>query len=124
VPNWIISRNYKIIWNSTKDSVATEMFVTRRPHGAKPQVKGAQGPASQTLSRFRPRLGGYAHTLVQKRILCLRVSRNQEEWPTSHVYGRSAVHHLQTDLIKSVEDPLDPYLRIPMVEFTHTTLFL
>jgi hypothetical protein len=23
------------------------MFVTRRPHGAKPQVKGAQGPASQ-----------------------------------------------------------------------------
>jgi hypothetical protein len=45
VPNWSISRNYKNIWNSTKDSVTTEMFVACRPHGVKPQVKGAQGPA-------------------------------------------------------------------------------
>jgi hypothetical protein len=45
MPNWNISRNYKNIWNSTKDSVTTEMFVTRRPRGAKPQVKGAQGLA-------------------------------------------------------------------------------
>jgi hypothetical protein len=35
------------IWNSTKDSVTTGMFVTRRPHGAKPQVKRAQGPAGR-----------------------------------------------------------------------------
>jgi hypothetical protein len=45
VPNWRISRNYKNIWNSTKDSVSTGLFVTCRQHGAKPQVKGAQGPA-------------------------------------------------------------------------------
>jgi hypothetical protein len=43
--NWSISRNYKNIWNSTKDSVTIGMFVTRRPRGAKPQVKGAQGTA-------------------------------------------------------------------------------
>jgi hypothetical protein len=37
---------------------------------------------------------------------------------------RPAVHHLQTDLIKLVEAPLYPYIRIPVGEFTHTTLFL
>jgi hypothetical protein len=47
VPNWSILRNYKNIWNSTKDSVTIGMFVTRKPRGAKPQVKGAQGPADQ-----------------------------------------------------------------------------
>jgi hypothetical protein len=41
-----VSRNYKNILSSIKDSVTTVMFVTRRPHGAKPQVKGAQGPAN------------------------------------------------------------------------------
>jgi hypothetical protein len=40
------------------------------------------------------------------------------------VDGRPAVHHLQTDSIKSVEVPLYLYIRILMVEFTHTTLFL
>jgi hypothetical protein len=47
VSNWSISRNYKNIWNSTKYSATTQMFVTRRRHGAKPKVKGAQGPAGQ-----------------------------------------------------------------------------
>jgi hypothetical protein len=47
MPNWCISRNYKNIWNYTKDSVTTEIFVTHRPCGDKPQVKGAQGPASR-----------------------------------------------------------------------------
>jgi hypothetical protein len=47
VPNWSISRNYKNIWNSTKNSVTTGMFVTGRPRGAKPQAKGAQGPADR-----------------------------------------------------------------------------
>jgi hypothetical protein len=40
------------------------------------------------------------------------------------VDGRPAVHHLQTDSIKSVEAPLDLYIRILAVEFTHTTLYL
>jgi hypothetical protein len=47
MPNWSISRNYKNIWNAAKDSVTTEMFVTRRPCGAKPQVKGAKGSADR-----------------------------------------------------------------------------
>jgi hypothetical protein len=47
VPNWSISRNYKNIRNSTKGSVTTGMFVTHRPCGAKPQVKGTQGPAGR-----------------------------------------------------------------------------
>jgi hypothetical protein len=45
VLNWSMSGNYKNIWNSTKDIVTTEMFVTCRPCGAKPQVKEAHGPA-------------------------------------------------------------------------------
>jgi hypothetical protein len=88
------------------------MFVTRRPRGAKPQVKGAQGPTQHTLSRFRPGLGIYVHKSVHKSILYLRVSGNQEEWPAGHVDGRPVVHHLQTDSIKSVEAPLYPYIRI------------
>jgi hypothetical protein len=120
VPNWSISRNYKNTWNSIKNSVTTRMFVTHRPRRAKPQDKGAQGPAGQTLSWFRLRLGGYVHTSVQRRILCLRVGGTREEWPTGHVDGRPTVHHLQTNLIKSVEAPLYPYIRIPTVEFTHT----
>jgi hypothetical protein len=77
-----------------------------------------------TLSRFRPRLGGYIHTWVHKSTLYPRVSENHEEWPAGHADGRPAIHHLQTNSIKSVESPLDLYLIILMVEFTHTTLFL
>jgi hypothetical protein len=40
------------------------------------------------------------------------------------VDGRSAIHHLQTNSIKSVEAPIYLYIRNLMVEFTHTTLFL
>jgi hypothetical protein len=57
-------------------------------------------------------------------MICLRVGGNWEEWPAGHVEGRPAVHHLQTDSIKSVEAPLYPYIRILTIEFTHTTLFL
>jgi hypothetical protein len=38
--------------------------------------------------------------------------------------GRQAVHHLQTNSIKSMEAPLYLYIRILTVEFTHTTLLL
>jgi hypothetical protein len=41
-----------------------------------------------------------------------------------HMDGRPAIHHLQTDSIKSVEAPLYPYIRILTAEFTYTTLFL
>jgi hypothetical protein len=100
------------------------MFVTRRPRGAKPQVKGGQGPAGHTLSRFRPRHGGYFPTSVHKSITCLRVDGNRKEWPAGHVDGRPTVHLLQTDSTKSVEAPLDLYTRVLTVELTHTTLYL
>jgi hypothetical protein len=70
------------------------------------------------------RLGGYVHTSVHKSIPCLRVGGNLEEWPASHLDGHPTIHHLQTDSIKSVEALLDLYIRILMVELTHTTLFL
>jgi hypothetical protein len=63
-------------------------------------------PASHTLSRLEPGLGGYVNTSVHKSIVCPRVGGNQEERPTDHVDGRPTVHHLQTDSVKSVEAPL------------------
>jgi hypothetical protein len=47
-----------------------------------------------------------------------------EECLAGHVDGRPAVHQLQTDSIKSVEAPLDLYIRILVVEFRmhHTIL--
>jgi hypothetical protein len=77
----------------------------------------APWPASHIFSRFRPRLDSYAPKLVYKSIPSSEISGNQEEWPTGHVDGCSAIHHLQTDSIKSVEAPLDLYIRILVVEF-------
>jgi hypothetical protein len=83
------------------------MFVTCRPRGAKPQVKGAQGPANptpwlagHTLSRFRPRLDGYAPKSVYMSIPCSKVNRDPEEWSAGDVDGHPTVHQLQTDSIK------------------------
>jgi hypothetical protein len=76
------------------------------------------------LSQLRLKLDGYTPTSVYKSIPCPRVSADREEWLADHVDGRPAIHHLQTNLIKSVEAPLDLYIRILMVELTHTTLFL
>jgi hypothetical protein len=100
--------------------------------GPNNKSKGLQGqPASptpwsvgHTLSRFRPRLGGYVLTSVHKSILCPKVGGNWEEWPAGHTDGRPAIHHLQTISIKSVEAPIFLYIRILMAEFTDTTLFL
>jgi hypothetical protein len=86
--------------------------------GRNHKSRGLKGrPAGHTLSWFRPGLGGYIQMLVQKRIMCLRVSRNREEWPAGHVDRRPTVHHLQTNLIKLVEAPLYPYIKIPEAEF-------
>jgi hypothetical protein len=55
--------------------------------------------------------------------LRLQGGGGREEWPPGHVDGRSAIHLLQTDLAKSVETPLDPYISPLMAEdsTTHTT---
>jgi hypothetical protein len=101
------------------------MFVTRRPRGVKPQVKRAQGSAGHTFSRSRPRLDVYTPKSVYKCMPCLKVGGDQEEWSVGHVDGRLAVHQLQTDSIKSMEAPLNLYIRILMVEFrTHHTILV
>jgi hypothetical protein len=81
-------------------------------------------PAGHTLSRFRLRLDGYIHTSVYRSILCSRVDGDWEEWLAGPVNEHPAVHHLQTNSIKSVEAPLDHYITILTVELTHNTLFL
>jgi hypothetical protein len=90
-----------------------------RPAGPSPS------PTGHTLSRFRPRLDGYAPKSFYKSIQYPKVSGDRDEWSADHVDGRPTVHHLQTDSIKSVEVPLKLYIRIFMVEFrTHHTLFV
>jgi hypothetical protein len=85
----------------------------------------APWPVDQTLSRYRPSLDGYAPKSVYKSISFSKVSGDREEWPAGHMDGRPAIHELQTDSIKSVEAPLDLYIRILMVEFrTHHTILV
>jgi hypothetical protein len=82
-------------------------------------------PASHTLSWFTLTLDGYAPQSVYKSIPCSEVSGDREEWTGSHVDGHPAIHELQTDSIKSVEAPLDLYIRILEVEFrTHHTILV
>jgi hypothetical protein len=77
------------------------------------------------LSQFRPRLDGYAPKSVYRSIKFSKVGGDREEWPVDHVDGRPTVHQLQTDSIKSVEAPLDLYIRILAVEFgTHHTILV
>jgi hypothetical protein len=105
--------------------------MTRRPHGAIPQAKGAQGPGGRpNPMASRPY---FESVRAGTWWLCSHVSSQEHPMPDSrwkmggvagHVDGRMAVHHLQTDSIKSVEAPLYPYIRILTVEFTYTTLFL
>jgi hypothetical protein len=69
--------HFKVIWNSTKDSVTTAMFVTRRPCGDKPQVKGAQGPAGRPNS-----IVGRPHfESVQTETWRLRSHIDSQEYP-------------------------------------------
>jgi hypothetical protein len=82
-------------------------------------------PTDHTLTRFKMRLDGYAPKSVYKSISCSKVSGDWEEWPTGNVDGCSTVHQLQTDSIKSVEAPLNLYIRILTVEFrTHYTILV
>jgi hypothetical protein len=63
--------------------------------------------------------------VVYKNIQCQKVGGDWKEWPTGHVDGRLAVDHLETDSIKSVEVPLNLYIRILAVEFrTHHTILV
>jgi hypothetical protein len=54
----------------------------------------------------------------------LEGSGGREEWPVGHVYGRPAVHLLQTDLAKLVETPLYPYISPPWLRTQQHTLLV
>jgi hypothetical protein len=77
VPNWSILRNYKNIWNSTKDRVTIGMFVTCRPSGAKPQVKRALidrtriDPLELTLFSSVPTRWNLGLPVVPRELVCL-----------------------------------------------------
>jgi hypothetical protein len=94
------------------------MFMTWRPRGAKPQVNGAQGQAG------RPHF-----VSVQVETWLLRSHVGSQEYPMPESRWKPggvagpAIHHPQSDSIKLVEAPLNLYIRILMVKFTHTTLF-
>jgi hypothetical protein len=74
-------------------------------------VSSARGLVDTSLCRFT------------RNDLRLEGGGGLEEWPADHVDCRSAVHLLQTNLAKSVETPLCPYISPPMVEdsTTHST---
>jgi hypothetical protein len=99
--------------------------MTRRPRGAKPQVKGAQGLNSRPHFESVQADTWWLHSHVSSQEYPMPESR----WKlrgvlVGHVDGRPSVPHLQADSIKSVEAPLYLYIRIIMVECTHTKLFL
>jgi hypothetical protein len=100
-----------------------------RNHKSKGHKGWSAGPTplsvDHSLSWFRPRLDDYTPMSVYESIPCSKVIGDWEEWPTDHMDGRPAVYQLQTNSIKSVEDPLDLYIRILMVEFkTHHTILV
>jgi hypothetical protein len=62
---------------------------------------------------------------VYKSIPCSEVGGDQKERPAGHVNAHPTIHQLQTDSIKSVEAPLDLYIRILAVELrTHHTILV
>jgi hypothetical protein len=98
-------------------------------HKSKGHKGRSAGPtpwlASHPLSRFWPRLDGYAPKSIYNSIPCSEVGGDREEWSASHVDGHPVIHQLQTDSIKSVEAPIDLYIRILMIEFrTHHTILV
>jgi hypothetical protein len=73
-----------------KYSVTTQMFLSRRPHGTKPQVKGAQGPADWP----NPMAGQPHFDSVQVRTwwLCSHISLEEDpmlesQWKLGGVVG-------------------------------------
>jgi hypothetical protein len=67
------------------------------------------------------------HSVIQAETWWLRSYIGSQEYPMLEsrwklrgVASLQAIHHLQTDSIKLVEAPLNLYIRILTVEFTHT----
>jgi hypothetical protein len=71
VLNWSISRNYKEIWNSTKISVTSRMYLTRGGNVQRPLTSRPRGwPTDQIpwLARFYVSLArGFLHTCLHEK---------------------------------------------------------
>jgi hypothetical protein len=60
---WSISRNYEDIWNSTKISVTSGMYLTQGGSVQRPLTGVPKGwPAGQVLCRFGPWLHAHVST--------------------------------------------------------------
>jgi hypothetical protein len=101
------------IWNSTKYSVTTGIFVARIPCGAKPQIIGAQGPAS------RPHFGSIQ---AETSRLYSQVGSQEDPVPESQ-WKKRGVADRPRGWPPDYSSPL-PLYRILIVELTHTTLLL
>jgi hypothetical protein len=105
------------------------VYLTRGLSGPNPRPSGPKGQLAQLLSRPARVWVGSARDLVEtslrrftRKDLRLEGGGGREEWPVGHMDGRPIVHLLQTDLAKSVETPLCPYMSPPMTEdSTHST---
>jgi hypothetical protein len=99
-------------------SITTGMYLTHAPSGPNPRPSGARGPAGRPgFESAQP--GTWLTRLYigsQGMIRGLKAVEAKRS-------GRLAVHLLQTNLAKSVEAPLCPYIGLPMVEDSaaHTT---
>jgi hypothetical protein len=119
VPNWSISRNYKNIWNSTKDSVTTGMFVTCRPRGAKPQVRGAQGPTDRPI----PMVGLPHFESVQAETWWLRSYVGSQEYPMPeswwlHSYVSSQEYPMVEHTLSQFRPRLGSYVHMSVHKIT------
>jgi hypothetical protein len=106
------------------------VYLTRGLSGPNPRPSGSKGQLAQLLGRPARVWVGSAWDMVEtslrrftRKDSRLEGSGGWEEWSVGHVDGRPAVHLLQTDLAKSVETPLCPYMSPPMTEdsTTHST---
>jgi hypothetical protein len=96
-------------WPNVKMSITAGVYLTRGPSGPNPRPSGPRGlPAGQDLSRFSPGLSWHVSTLIHKKA--------SESWRGGREVGRLTIHLLQTDLAKSVETPLCPYISPPMAK--------
>jgi hypothetical protein len=84
VLNWSISKNYKEIWNSTKISVTSEMYLTRGGSVERPLTSGPRGwPAGQVLCWFGSRLRAHVSTQEGE-----GQDSGESRWRMNHMAGQ------------------------------------
>jgi hypothetical protein len=124
VPNWGISRNYKEIWNSTKITITSGVYLTQGGSVQRPLTSGPRGwPVGPTLQPLAGWLCGDTLQEVEGNPK-LKVDGGRTSWLASHV-ARQAGHHLACYRPNQVNNPsLDPYKYPPAGGNQSNTLYL